>query len=280
MLRIALLARFLSLSSNPPSAVAMRVLPVKVNADNFAYIVFDDSTRSCTLVDAAEPAKILPHIPSSHTVTSILTTHHHLDHAGGNDDLHRTFPELPIFGGDDRILSVTNIVSDGTPFNVFSPESKIKVTPLFTPCHTKAHVCYHFHSEGDGPENSDHVFTGDTLFIAGCGRFFEGTPQQMHTALLGILNKLPAHTKVWCGHEYTKSNLRFAQVVEPGNKKVGEKLAWCETVEITVPSTIAEEREINPFFRLDSEEIIKATGEQQPIEIMGKLRELKNAFRG
>lgn len=125
----------------------------------------------------------------------------------------------------------------------------MKVTCLHTPCHTKGHICYYVESE-----NETAVFTGDTMFSGGCGHFFEGTPDQMYRALIEIIGTLPDKTKVFVGHEYTVNNLKYAAHVEPNNKKIAEKLSWAQKIrnenKFTVPSTIAEEKLINPFMRV------------------------------
>jgi hydroxyacylglutathione hydrolase len=121
-------------------------------------------------------------------------------------------------------------------------------------------------------------YAGDTLFIGGCGRFFEGTAEQMHNSLNNVLAKLPEDTRVFCGHEYTKSNLKFAASVEPDNEYLQQKIQWTNENERTVPSTIGDELKFNPFMRVDKESIKKATGKQSPIEVMAALREMKNNF--
>lgn len=127
---------------------------------------------------------------------------------------------LQVFGGDDRIGALTNKVKHGDKFTI----GDINVECLFTPCHTSGHICYYLTASGQTPA----VFTGDTLFIAGCGRFFEGTAEQMHSALIDKLGNLPDNTKVFCGHEYTLQNLKFAKHVEPDNIDVQEKIKWAE----------------------------------------------------
>lgn len=141
------------------------------------------------------------------------------DHAGGNEELVRKSKnELEVIGGDQRISALTNRVKHGDKFTI----GNLRVECLYTPCHTNGHICYYLTAEGQTPA----VFTGDTLFVAGCGRFFEGTADQMYSALIGKLGKLPEQTQVFCGHEYTVQNLKFAQHVEKENHEVQEKLKW------------------------------------------------------
>uniref|UniRef100_A0A0N5AIF1 hydroxyacylglutathione hydrolase n=1 Tax=Syphacia muris TaxID=451379 RepID=A0A0N5AIF1_9BILA len=191
-----------------------------------------------------------------------------MDHAGGTKELAEMHEgKLKIYGGDNRIAALTDKLG------------KLNIECLHTPCHTSGHICYYVTRE-----NQKVVFTGDTLFIAGCGRFFEGTAEQMDTALNGELAKLPSDTKVFCGHEYTVDDLKFAKAVEPSNVKVTEKLEWAMKQRSknlpTIPSTIQEELQTNPFMRVRcSKELQEASGSSNPTEVMAALRERKNASR-
>lgn len=151
----------------------------------------------------------------------VLTTHHHWDHAGGNQKLVSKFNQpLKVFGGDDRIEALTDKVTDNDVLSL----GKLNIRCLFTPCHTTGHICYYIET----PSGQRAVFTGDTLFSGGCGRFFEGTPPQMHTALIGKLSQLPDDTEVYCGHEYTLQNLAFGAHVEPNNEDIKQKIEWAK----------------------------------------------------
>ncbi|KAJ3064870.1 hypothetical protein HDU98_011766 [Podochytrium sp. JEL0797] len=250
----------------------LNIVPVRVNSDNYAYLLLTNSAlKHCTAVDPSEPTKVQQAAQDlGWTITSLLTTHHHWDHSNGNEELAQAVgPSLKVFGFDERIPALTHRVADKTPFAL----DEVTVTPLFTACHTKGSVSFLVEQDGDKA-----VFTGDTLFIAGCGRFFEGTPQEMHTSLNVILASLPDDTKVFCGHEYTQSNLRFALSVEPHNEDIKAKLAWCDANPVTVPSTIGQEKRINPFMRVQVADVQKAVGSQDPVVVMEKLRELKNNF--
>ncbi|CAG5125523.1 unnamed protein product, partial [Candidula unifasciata] len=156
----------------------------------------------------------------------------------------------------------------------------LNVKCLFTPCHTSGHICYYV----TGPSGQDPaVFTGDTLFVAGCGKFFEGTPQQMYKALIEILSSLPPQTKVYCGHEYTVNNLKFASTVEPDNPDISARLQLAQKQrsngEPTIPSTIQDEHLFNPFMRVNVPSVQKHTGESDPVKVMGALRHEKDHFR-
>lgn len=148
----------------------------------------------------------------------VLTTHHHWDHAGGNENLVAKFPdELQIYGGDERIGALTDFITQDDIIQVGS----LKIKCIFTPCHTTGHICYYIEAP-----NGRAIFTGDTLFGGGCGRFFEGTPQQMYTALIDKLSLLPNETNVFCGHEYTLQNLAYGIHVEPNNEDILKRINW------------------------------------------------------
>jgi hydroxyacylglutathione hydrolase len=209
-------------------------------------------------------------------IDTVLTTHSHWDHAGGNESLVELVAKeeqrtLQVIGGnDDGVPSVTREVGHGDSVQVGS----LSVSVFHTPCHTRGHVLYLC----DGA-----LFTGDTLFVAGCGRFFVGTPDEMHYALNEVVAKLPPATQIYCGHEYTVSNLRFAAHVEPQNQAIQKKLAWAierTTAELpTIPSTVAEELETNPFMRVQQPAVqVFASGAQDPVEVMRVLRTTKDSF--
>lgn len=209
-------------------------------------------------------------------IALILTTHSHFDHAGGNRALTeliqaRESRSIPVVGGpgEGAVEAVTRQVTTGDSVAVGS----LSVDVLFTPCHTRDHVLYHC---------QDALFTGDTLFIGGCGRFFSGVPAEMHHALNEVVAKLPAETKIYCGHEYTASNLRFAAHVEPENAAVKQKLDWAlrktAASEFTIPSTVAEELETNPFMRVDQPAVRAFAKSDDPVAVMGALRFAKDNF--
>ena len=228
----------------------MRVVPVPVLADNYAYLVIADGGKAA-IVDPSEAEPVLEAAKREGVeLVAIWNTHHHWDHTGGNRDLLRAQPSLEVVGyGEDqaRIPGLTKGVRDGEEF-AFEGAS---VRVLYIPAHTSGHVAYLLPAETT-------VFTGDTLFAAGCGRLFEGDAAMM-MASLGRLSSLPPETRVYCGHEYTEKNLRFAATLEPGNARLRDKLARVEAMRragrATVPSTIADEKATNPFLRTDSPEL-------------------------
>jgi len=249
-------------------------------SDNYMYLLMDDTTRQAAIIDPVEPDTVLAAVKEEGVnLTTVLTTHHHWDHAGGNKELVNKMSGLTVIGGDDRIDGVTRHVSHGDELDVGS----VHVTCLSTPCHTTGHVCYYVTQPGHGDEKI--VFTGDTLFLGGCGRFFEGTAEEMYEALVGKLGSLPGDTKVYCGHEYSLQNLAFGAHVEPDNKVIAEKISWCKSVrekspaEPTVPSTIAEEKLINPFVRVHESSVQHHAKQSKPIDTMRALRREKDDFK-
>ncbi|PVF92126.1 Metallo-hydrolase/oxidoreductase [Serendipita vermifera] len=272
----------------------MRILPIPIRSDNYMYLLVDqqqsteDSTAGRTnklkalLVDPADPKALAKaHAAAGEAnldvdIVGILTTHHHEDHAGGNDIIAKEIPSIPIYGGapegadHSKIRGANHTVKDNDEITL---GESIKIRCLATPCHTRDSICY-YATEGD----QKAVFTGDTLFQGGCGRFFEGTPAEMHKAL-SYLGTLPDDTIVYNGHEYTTGNLKFAKTVDAENEAVSRLQSLCDSNKITTgKSTIGDEKEWNVFMRLDSEAVKKATGETDPSEVMGKLREMKNAM--
>jgi hydroxyacylglutathione hydrolase len=199
-----------------------------------------------------------------------VNTHHHWDHAGGNKKIlsHLSSP-VPVIGGKD-CEAVTETPKHNSTFNI---GSDIEVTALHTPCHTQDSICWYMQ---DKKTDERVVFTGDTLFIGGCGKFFEGTPAQMHTALNEVLAKLPDDTKVFPGHEYTKSNVKFLVTVDKGPEVQRLQKFADENKETQGKFTIGDEKKYNAFMRVQTEEMQKVTGKTDPVDVIGKLREMKN----
>ena len=257
----------------------MRIVPVPVLLDNYAYLVIADS-GSAAVVDPSEAQPVLAAAEREGAkLEAIWNTHHHWDHVGGNRDLLLARADLRVFGyGKDRarIPGITDPVDDGQTFQF----AGIEVQVIFIPAHTSGHVAYYLPRE-------DAVFTGDTLFAGGCGRLFEGDARMMMSSL-SRLTSLRPETRVYCGHEYTEKNLRFALTLEPGNRKLQEKhrraKQQTDRGEATVPTTIAEELETNPFLRSDSPELVRSICKQFPtaatdsVEIFARTRELKDSL--
>ncbi|KAF7698112.1 hydroxyacylglutathione hydrolase, mitochondrial [Silurus meridionalis] len=256
----------------------MRVKVISILEDNYMYLVIDEQSKEALAVDVAVAHRLLEIVKREGVrLRAVLTTHHHWDHARGNEALLKDLPDLQVYGGDERITGLTQKVTHGQELKF----NAINVRCLFTPCHTSGHMCY-FLWEDDCPD-SPALFTGDTLFVGGCGKFFEGTAEQMYHNLTQVLGALPQDTKLFCGHEYTIKNLKFAMLVEPDNERVKEKLSWARARDDddkpTVPSTLMEEFEYNPFLRLSEEGVQKFTGKSDPIEVLRVLRKEKDNFK-
>jgi len=254
----------------------MRIKLLPALQDNYMYMIIDEETKEAAIVDPVEPEKCIAAIKEENVnLTHILTTHHHWDHAGGNEELFKHVKNLTVCGGDERIGALNKKVEHGDQIKL----GKLNITCLFTPCHTSGHMCYYV----QGDSNTPAVFTGDCLFVGGCGRFFEGTAQQMHEALIEKLSKLPDTTNVYCGHEYTVKNLQFALHVDPENIHVKEKLEWSKHRRDrslpTIPSTIGEEKLYNPFMRTNQPAIQQHFNLTDAVDIMGALRKDKDNFK-
>lgn len=258
----------------------MDVVPIPQLSDNYAYLVIDPATGVAGVVDCAEAAPVLEEVRRRGlALVAVLATHHHFDHVGGNLDLLRAFPDLRIFGSAadaPRIPGLTDELVDGAQVRVGTLAGRV----ILIPAHTTGHVAYYFPAHGV-------VFTGDTLFAGGCGRLFEGDAAQM-MASLARLAALPEDTRVFCGHEYTEKNLRFAASLEPGNRALSEKLSRVEALRRagrpTVPTTIGEEHATNPFLRTDSIELQAAVQARVPdvaggaVGIFAAVRALKDCY--
>mmetsp|Transcript_23082 Transcript_23082/g.60989 ORF Transcript_23082/g.60989 Transcript_23082/m.60989 type:complete len:254 (+) Transcript_23082:46-807(+) len=253
----------------------MRVVVVPVLADNFAYLLIDDKTKQAAAVDPAEAALVLAAAEQEGvTLVAVLTTHHHSDHAGGNPTMAARVSGISIYGGRiDRVSACTHPLDHGNAFNI----GNIQVQALHTPGHTKGSISYYCTEGGEGL-----VFTGDTLFVAGCGRMFEGTPEEFHHSLVEVLGKLPEATQVYVGHEYTIKNLEFAASVEKENESLRQFIQWAQEQrtqrKFTVPSTLKNEWLINPFMRSGSEAMRSVCPGCSPVEVFAKLRRQKDNF--
>ncbi|KAI0340479.1 hydroxyacylglutathione hydrolase [Trametopsis cervina] len=256
----------------------MKIIPVPVRSDNYAYLIVDEETNKAAAVDVFDVPKVQAAAQKAGVeIIAGLTTHHHEDHSGGNKAFAAAYPGVPMYGGSNKAPALTNIVGDKDEFKI---TENIHVKCLATPCHTQDSICYY--TTPSSTSSSKHpggVFTGDTLFTAGCGRFFEGTAPEMHAAL-SYLGTLPGETITYVGHEYTQGNLSFAKSVEPDNAAFGRLEKLVSEGETAGKSTIADEKEWNPFMRLGNPAIQKATGKTDAEGVMATLRELKNNFRG
>ena len=259
----------------------LRIHPVPAFDDNYLWVIEDG--RHAVAVDPGDAQAISSFLDArSLTLAAILITHHHDDHVGGVASL-AVRPACQVIGpDDDRVPGRTRTVREGDEVLVESLGLRLRV--LEVPGHTRSHIAYVTDKTGLPPS----VFCGDTLFAGGCGRLFEGTPAQMR-ASLAKLAALPAQTRVYCAHEYTLANLKFARVVEPGNAELAAResrdTARRALGEPTVPSTLAEELNTNPFLRDCAPEVIASASRHarrallEPVDVFAAVREWKNSFR-
>ena len=247
----------------------MQVIPVPCLSDNYAYLVVQGG--EVAVVDPSEAGPVL-HALDAHglKLSEIWLTHHHWDHVGGIEALVEACPVQQVRGSKydaehQRIPRQTNALADGDTFDFGGALVEI----MEIPGHTLGAIA--FITEGN-------LFSGDTLFIAGCGRVFEGTMQMMSQSM-AKLRSLPPSTKVWCGHEYTVNNLRFATTVEPANAEIARALqeatATREAKRYTVPGELARELRTNPFLRFDQPEV--AAG-RDPVSAFAAIRQAKDDF--
>ena len=252
--------------------MGLHVERIPTLGDNYTYLITCEESGESAVVDAPEEEPVVKRIDSlGAKLTKVLSTHHHWDHAAANPDLAKRYG-TPVYGhasDEGRLPGLSEGLEEGDHIEVGRQRARI----LFIPAHTRGHIAYVF-------DDAEAVFCGDTLFAAGCGMLFEGTPEMMFTALHEKLGALPDSMRIFCGHEYTESNLRFAAHLEPENEAVRAKLVrvsemrshaaadWHDATpeEMSIPSTLGEERATNPFLR--------ATDAAD----LGRIRTLKDNF--
>jgi len=255
--------------------MTMEVEIIPVLSDNYIYLFHDNKTQITVVVDPAEAAPVMQVLnKKGWPLTHIINTHHHWDHIGGNTELKKRY-NCEIIGPASeikRIPAMDHLLRDGDTLQLGRFKAKI----FEVPGHTTGHIIYWF-------EEEDVLFSGDTLFSLGCGRLFEGTPEQMWSSLQKIRG-LPEQTRVYCTHEYTLSNGAFALTLEPDNEELKEYLKRVNSLrqdnKPSLPSSIALEKQTNPFLRVDCLPFQKAGNflGQDPVAIFTEIRKRKDQF--
>lgn len=248
--------------------------------DNYIFLLVDRARQEAAVVDAAVAAPVLDRLRSLNCrLTTILNTHHHRDHVGGTPELMQAFPEAVVYGGAldrGRLPGQRVFLDGGEQITVLDQTAQV----YFVPGHTRAHVAYYFPPTPEGDGWGD-LFSGDVIFGAGCGRLFEGTPEQMLRSI-ERLRHLPDRTRVWCAHEYTLKNLEFARSVEPHNHALAQRLTETQAArsrqEPTVPLSLGQEKQTNPFLRWDVPAIQAAMDTDDPVRTFSRLRGKKDLW--
>ncbi len=255
----------------------LEIKPVAAFRDNYIWLLINPGSRRVAIVDPGDAGPVLAALQASRLQPcAILLTHHHPDHVGGVAGLLEQFT-VPVYGpAAESIPTVSNGLQDGDQIHIEELAADFRI--LSIPGHTRGHIAYH----GQGM-----LFCGDTLFMAGCGRLFEGTAQQM-LASLDRLCELPDSTLVYCGHEYTLANLRFAATVEPENADIQARnqasMARRAHGEPTVPATLALEKLTNPFLRARVPTVQAAAAKhagrdlREPVSVFAEIRAWKDNF--
>jgi hydroxyacylglutathione hydrolase len=243
--------------------------------DNYGFLIHDPQTGATATIDTPEVVAINAALEEKDwQLTHILNTHHHFDHAGGNEELKERW-SCTVVGADNdaaRIPGIDVRVADGETYEFGSVHADV----LEVPGHTSGHIAYYFAADGV-------AFVGDTLFALGCGRLFEGSPQQMWTSLQKLM-ALPDETIVYCAHEYTQSNAAFALTVEPGNPALIARAQQIDELRSqnipTVPTTIGLEKSTNPFLRPMSDNLQATVGMEDAdlVDVFAETRRRKDHF--
>ena len=223
----------------------ININPIKAFKDNYIWLI--EESRNGIIVDPGDATPVLKELKKRNiNLVSILITHKHFDHIGGIEELINNYPTVQIYGPKNTAFEFKyTIVKEGDLVSI--PETNVKFYVIETPGHTLDHIVF---------VDKYHLFSGDTLFACGCGKLFEGSHQDMFESLSKISSLTP-NTKVYCAHEYTKENIKFALSIDADNYQLKERYKRLQNIEITIPSLLKEELETNPFLRAKTSEEFK-----------------------
>jgi hydroxyacylglutathione hydrolase len=257
----------------------MKIARISALSDNYIFLLWDEEQKIAAVVDPAEAQPVIEKIQEiGLKLIAIFNTHHHGDHVGGNQRLITEFPHLCIYGGEkdrERIPGQQVYLEEGDTIEFAGRQA----TVYFVPGHTYGHIAYYFPPVT--PKSTGELFCGDTIFAGGCGRLFEGTPAQMVESI-AKLRQLPDNTRVWCAHEYTLNNLKFALSIDRNNRVLKERFDSVQQDRDrnipTVPSLLGLEKQTNPFLRWDTPALKALTGTNEPARVFGKIRGMKDNF--
>ena len=257
----------------------MEIIRIPVLSDNYIFLLVDRERKIAAVVDPAEAGPVLAEL-ARHQVelVAIFNTHHHGDHVGGNQELIAAFPNIRVYGGAEdrgRIPGQQVYLVEGDRVQFGDRVAEV----FFIPGHTRAHIAYYFPPVA--ANEPGELFCGDTIFAGGCGRLFEGTPAQMVSSI-SKLRQLPDRTRIWCAHEYTLGNLKFAVTVEPDNQELQQRLIDVTAARSnsipTVPTFLDIEKRTNPFLRWDVAALQTSVATHDSIETFARIRDRKDQF--
>lgn len=258
-------------------ATDIEIRPIAALKDNYIWIIVNIQQQCALVVDPGDAMPVLAYLNQHQlSLRGILITHHHWDHVNGVAGLIKHYP-VPVYGSiHSQFSGLTHRLTENEVIQVNDFFPPYQIIPI--PGHTLDHIAYY-------ADNT--LFCGDTLFAGGCGRLFEGSAEQLYTSLQKMA-MLPDHTEVYCAHEYTLANLRFAHEVEPSNHQILERMEQVQALRKqnipSIPSLLLEEKQTNPFLRCDVEEIIQQTERHvqhtlsNPLAVFTALRAWKNNF--
>lgn len=257
----------------------MQIYRIPALSDNYIFLIHDKEKNVAAVVDPAVAPPVLEKLEElGSELVTIFNTHHHSDHVGANRELMQRFANITVYGGAEdrgRIPGQQVFLQEGDTVEFADRTGQV----FFVPGHTRAHIAYYFPPLAG--ETTGNLFCGDTLFAGGCGRLFEGTPAQMVNSL-SKLRGLPDRTQVWCAHEYTLNNLKFALTVDGDNPDLQQRFAEVKTArslsQATVPSVLGVEKLTNPFLRWDRPALQLAVDSQDPVETFARVRGRKDMF--